>query len=121
MSTLKTDLTTGDLVVTNNRLTFVDGAVQVAQSLASRLRTFQGEWFLDLRFGTPLLQQVLVKNPVNAEAALKSVINSTEGVISLLSFSLDIDRATRKGTVSFKVLTENGELPGQVEIPISGG
>jgi hypothetical protein len=62
-----------------------------------------------------------VKNPTNAEAALKARIRGTPGVLGINSFSLTVDKAARKATVLFNVQSQDGPLPGEVEFSPSGG
>lgn len=102
--------TNGDFKIINGRLRLTDGKLEVAQTIRSRLRVFQGELFLDITAGTPYFQQVIGKdkNPNTAESAIKSVITSTPGVLELLEFSFNIDKATREASVAFKVRAEDG-------------
>jgi len=108
----------GDLEFTNNALTIVDAENEVKQRLAQRLRTFFAEWFLDNTIGLPYYEDIFIKNP-NAglvEALLKTEIIDTPGVLELLSFEIDIDKATRKLTVSFMVRATTGNV--EVEVTI---
>lgn len=84
----------------------------IEQSLKQRLKSFAGDFFLDLREGVPYFQQILRKNPdpIIVDSAFKKVIINTVGVIKLLSFSMDLDDSTRELTVSFKVETQEGEI-----------
>src|SRR6478752_2230488 len=76
----------GDLVLTSD----VDprGAHPVLQDILTRLRTFQGEWFLDTTIGVPYYQTILVKAPdmTAIATALKDQILSTPGVLTLNQF-----------------------------------
>jgi hypothetical protein len=109
----------GDLALESNRLSLVDGRLQVRQALLARLRVFRGEWFLDQEAGTPWFQEILGKNlnPGGAESAIKGVIRETPGVLRLIEFSFTVDRRTRVATVDFSVETEEGALALQEEIP----
>ncbi len=121
MSALLVDPITGDLVLTNNTLTLIDGEVQVQQNVAQRLRSQFGEWFLNLQEGIPYFTSVLVKNPVNAEALLKQAIQQTPGMIQLNSFSLTLNNATRVATVIWSGLCTNGPISGQTQINTNPG
>jgi hypothetical protein len=102
----------GDLKLTDGELTFVDGAAEVQQLLYQRLRTFYGEWFLNQTIGVPFFEEILVKNPSQAQAILRDEIMNTPGVQSIISFTLDVDPNTRKGVVTFEVMTDNGPIEG---------
>lgn len=96
---------TGDLV-------FVSGVASVRQDLESRLALVRGEWFLDEAAGIPLFEDVLKKAPALAtvEAAYRSAIMATEGVRSILSFAMKLDRASRRLAITFSVDTDAGPL-----------
>lgn len=114
MPVWKCDPTTEDLVYENNRPVLIDGAEQCLQGIRKNLKTFMGEWFLDLGYGTPWLQQVLVKNPVAADAVLKAAILKSNGVRNLLAFSFSITNG--RAVVAFEVQSLFGPLAGQVEV-----
>lgn len=78
-------------------LAMVSGAEAVGQHARQRVRTYQGEWYLDTEAGVPWLDQVLGAQPdtVLAEALLKSEILETPGVIDIDAISTRFDRATR--------------------------
>ena len=86
-------------------LRLVTDADAIRQHLMQRLKTFMGEWFLDLRIGVPYLQHVMVKNPspVVLDSVFKAEIINTPGVTELLAFDLRIDAAARQLQVDFKV------------------
>lgn len=100
---------TGDLVTRGQQ--FITGREEIAQTIQTRLRLFLGEYFRDITDGTPWFQRILGKfENLNAvEAILRNRIARTEGVIRLLSFSLDYDLAARRVSVSSFVLTRFGE------------
>lgn len=79
----------------------------VAQGVLTRLRLFLGEWFLDVNEGTPWYQDVLIDTPDIRviEVDLKARILEDPRVLSLLSFDLEYDRATRGITLSFSAET----------------
>lgn len=113
---LQTDA--GDIAINDNDLSLVDGGDEVKQRLTQRLRTFLGEWFLDTSLGVPYYEEVLVKSPNGrlAEAAIKAEIRATPGVLDLLAFTFDVDKATRKGTIEFKVRSATGDVGLIVEV-----
>lgn len=100
----------GDLAIENGSLSMVTGQDGIRQDLIQKLRSFLGEWFLDLSDGVPYYQNILIKNPSPqvVESLLQDRILSTPGVIEILSFNLDYDPALRKLTGAFDVRTEEG-------------
>lgn len=81
------------------------------QRLAINLKLFQGEWYADINLGTPYFQEIYGKNTkVAADLAIKDVILSTDGIVTLNTYSSSIDKTTRKLTVSFTCTTESGEI-----------
>ena len=103
-----------DLVYINNTTYLIDGADECLQAIRKNLKTFLGEWFLDSGYGTPWTQQILIKNPTAASAALKLVISQTIGVQSLTAFNFSF--ANGVATVTFKVQSEFGPLSGTAEV-----
>ncbi len=101
-----------DLVTDATDLLLVDAAEAIGQHLAQRLKTFAGEWFLDLRVGVPYLQQVLVKNPdpVVLDSIFKSEIINTPGIVELRQFDLRMDAAARQLQLSFKAVIDTGAV-----------
>lgn len=92
------------------RANFATSSEAVAQNVRTRLLLIQEEWFLDIAAGVPYLGKIAVK-PADlplAEALLKRRILETEGVEEILSFSLQLDRETRKLQVSASVATIYG-------------
>ena len=91
-------------------LIIVAGPDATRQHLVQRLKTFMGEWFLDLRIGVPYFQQVMVKNPdpVVLDSVFKSEIINTPGIVELLTFALQLDARTRELQLSFKAVNDAG-------------
>lgn len=87
---------------------FVSGKLAVYFKVIYRLRSWQGEWFLDEDLGLPLLQKILVKPAREAVTVseIKRVILATDGVDSIVSFNHQFDRTTRKFTYSFILKTD---------------
>ena len=108
---LKIDDTTGDIVVDGDLVT-VSESYEVRQYLRSKLKTFLGEWFLDLTVGVPYYEEVFKKNPdaVVIDAAFKEAILSTPGVLELMEFEMGFDNALRKLSLDFKVRSLDGPI-----------
>lgn len=101
-----------DLIIENNNLVLIDGIDLVRQLLLERLRTFRGEWFLDVTVGVPYFQDIMKKgvNINSVSSILKDEIVGTPGVISLKSFELDFDNLIRELKVVFSAQATQGEI-----------
>jgi hypothetical protein len=110
MADLKLDPLTGDLDLTGDALSIVDGDDALTQHLAIRLRFFLGEWALDTRVGFPYFDQVLVKNPdlVTIRSLYREAILETPGVQSITRFDLSVDAAARRMSLDFTVSKTDG-------------
>lgn len=81
------------------------------QRVLINLRVFRGEWFANRNFGIQYFQSVYGKNTKNAvDAIFKNVIRRTEGVTKITNFNSSLDNETRKYTLTFSFLTEQGEI-----------
>ena len=90
---------------------FISGIDEVAQTVLTRLRLFYGEYFRDVTDGTQWFEAILGKNGSQQarEAALRTRIAQTPGVVRLTSFEFDFDIENRKATVTAGILTTYGE------------
>lgn len=90
----------------------VDSRAAVAQSMATRLKLWRGEWFLDDEEGTPWLQQVLgvVGSLALYDLAIQQRILGTEGVTGLANYSSNLDSGTRHLSIRTAVNTEFGQI-----------
>lgn len=104
------DDATWDLVTEVTDLKLVEKADAIRQHLCQRLKTFLGEWFLDLRIGVPYFQRVMVKNPdpVVLDSVFKYEIINTPGITELLSFDLTIDG--RQLLLAFVAACDDGAI-----------
>lgn len=96
---LAIDPDTNDLYLDqNNNLAVVHNAAAVAQHVRQRLKTFQGEWFLDTTAGVPWLAQIMGKqyDPALAEAVVKAEIMDTDAVVEITSFSVSFASDVRR-------------------------
>jgi len=102
----------GDLAIDEGDLVSVTDMEATRQRLWITLRTFLGEWYLDITEGVPYYENVLVKNPnpADLDAVFKDAILSDPKVESLESFTLTIDSQNRQLTLSFRALCEDGEV-----------
>ncbi len=88
------------------------------QQVRSRLLFYLEEWFLDNTAGLPYFQSFFKKpaDPSLVESRIKAEILATPGVLKLISFEYDFDKATRAFNVSFKAETEYGDVAGDISI-----
>lgn len=96
--TLAIDPDTNDVFFgVDGALAIVTGPEAVGQHVRARLKTFQGEWFLDSEVGVPWLDEIFAReyNAALAEAVTKATILDTDGVIGIETFSVGFDRQTR--------------------------
>lgn len=110
MADLKLSTLDDDLDLTGEQLSIVDGDDAIIQHLLIRLRLFKGEWFLDTRVGVPYYDSILVKNPnlVAIRSIFRNAILSTPGIASLDTLETSFDAATRKLTVTFSAIKDDG-------------
>lgn len=103
----------GDSVWRNGPLLIADTTQPftqtVAQRLSIRLKTFEGEWFLDTEYGVPYWQRILGKKPTKSavDQILQQEILEENGVKEITFFSSTLKN--RQYTASFKVKVINGE------------
>lgn len=110
---LTLDPLTNDLTLTTGRnLAVVENAEDaLAQKLATKLRMFAGEWFLDRSLGVPFYESILKKNVDinNVNTIFRAQILTTPGVAEIVSFETELDRDLRKYTINFTVRTTAGQ------------
>jgi len=88
----------------------VDSAAAVGQSVMTRLKLWQSEWYLDLLEGTPWNQQILANSrPGTRDAAIQNRIRSTPFVNRILDYASSVD-PKRGFTVSCKIDTAFGQV-----------
>jgi hypothetical protein len=67
------DPVTGDPLQGNGQNNFISDLAAVTQIIGTRLKLFQGEWFLDLLDGLPLMQRILGSS--GSSANIQVIIN----------------------------------------------
>jgi len=114
MSVFKLDTTTGDRAIENNNFVIISEAEEVRQRVETRLRTYQGEWFLDITLGVPYYQEVFEKNiPLSQiEAVFKDAIINTPGVTELVEFELDYTNSNRNLLITFEAKAGDETIEG---------
>lgn len=79
----------------------IDEPATVAQIIGTRLKLFQGEWFLNLRTGIPYLQQIVGRGTLPlADLILRNAMASSPGVVSIGDYSSTLTRNSRTFTVT---------------------
>lgn len=109
----------GDIDIQSGQLVLIEGQEEIRQHLEQRLRTFLGEWFLDQSIGLPYFDDILKKNVIasEVESIFINEILSTPGVVRLIEFTLDLDKAQRALKVSFVAETVDGIIEFSAEVP----
>lgn len=112
MSDLRITETTGDIELVSGDLILTVNEETIDQHVRANLRSFKGEWFLNLDDGVPYYQEILKKNqsPVIVDAILKEAILNSYGVTELTAFDIKVDTETRKLFLTFEVNTIEGFL-----------
>lgn len=114
--------TTGDLSFTNGGCPVTQlQADVVAQRLRIALYTFYGEWFLDTTIGVPYMQQVFskVRKKSTIDLIFQGIIVADEGVIELVTFFSEIDKA-RGYVLTFSVRVADNSTSLPITVTIGG-
>ena len=84
----------------------------VAQTIGTRLRLFQGEWWESLTDGTPLFQSILGpgRQLAAVEAVIRDRILGAPFVNSISNVSINLNRASRALSYSCTVQTAFGPI-----------
>jgi hypothetical protein len=108
-----------DLALVDGDLVPIDGDLATVQEIRTRLLFFKGESFTDAREGTPWLQEVLVKggDPNRVRAIVKAVLLSVPSIVDVVSVEIDLDRTTRRATISWVARTDTGRVIRSADYP----
>jgi hypothetical protein len=98
----------------------IAGADQVAQQIKMTLLTFLGEWFLDIGFGVPYLEEILIKNPrlTSVESILRAKIKAVPDVEKITDFAMEFNRRYRTLRVDFTAHTLLGAISDSVTLDL---
>lgn len=117
-----------DVEITGNDIaidSYVDGIHVIKQRITDMLRTFLGEWFLNINDGVDYEGRVFVSNPnstmINAEMA--NAVSRTAGVLRVVSSSVSV--SSGMATFSYIAIVDvgngsQGEMSGSVPISLLG-
>lgn len=98
----------GNLVWTND-----ENGESTAQRIRIRLDFWRGEYFADTRQGVPYVPEILgnkAMDDATLSSIFRSVILTTPGVVSLITFALATEGATRSGSLDFSAQLESGKI-----------
>lgn len=101
-----------DLIFVNGECPTTGDLIDVVtQRLYIRLRTFFGEWFLNVQYGVPWLEGILGQKVPKSrvDMILQEQILSETGVKQITEFNSTLDNLSRVYTCSFRVMIESGE------------
>lgn len=123
MTDFMKDFNTGSLMVVDGDLVLITDKKDLCrQAVVMTLNTFKGEWFRDINYGVPWLENennsisILGKsNKVFYESQIKEAVLSNPEVLSISSFSTQKDNASGRVTIKITVISEDG--PVTLEIP----
>lgn len=109
---------TGDKTFGHSEANFLIKTPQaVAQVVMTRLKLWQGEWFLDVTEGTPYSTQILgTGTNATYDAAIQLIILQTIGVVSIKNYSSNL--SNRALSVSADIVTVY-DAPGQASQRVS--
>lgn len=102
-----------DLDLTGLQLTLLSDALGVAQEIRIACRFFLAEWKLDTRIGIDFFGRILGKKGVTEDEVsneYRRALASVPGVTQIDSVLTTIDKATRNGTITFRVTTDAGTI-----------
>ena len=117
----------GDIDLTNSTMTLTpDIQTSSRQQCLIDLKTYRGEWIFNINAGVPYLAndnnpiQLLGKSPQSlVDFYIRASILGRENITEILSYTSELDRSTRKSTISFKALTNSGEVVSVVDATIA--
>jgi hypothetical protein len=101
-----------DLVFVNGECpTTGDMIDRVVQRLYIRLRTFFGEWFLNVQYGVPWLEEILGQRAPKSrvDMIIQNQILSEDEVKQITEFSSTMNNSVRDYRCSFRVKVASGQ------------
>ena len=98
------------LLSPTNDLILIGNAERVAQQIKISLKTFLGEWFLDIGDGVPYFEEILVKNPntMIIREIIRDRILTVPGVNTVITLDVEIDRSARMLQITHETQTTEG-------------
>ncbi len=117
---LELDPLTGDLSRSAGDLVFNYGIAGIASDLASRWRTFKGEWFLDLNMGVDYFGVVFVGRP-DLGAIEEEFRREALACPGVSGVTLTLSLVARVLSVAAQITTDTGLIFGVTFAADSGG
>lgn len=111
MKSLKLD-DTGDLVMENNELVFINGVDEIKQCLRQILRTNINEWFLDPTLGFDRYT-VLGQKTFNEEDVREALVNAIEQeprIETVENIEINFDDRKRELHIRFVAIADGEEI-----------
>lgn len=102
---------TNDLVIINRDLTFTTNKPdEVSQRVGFKLRTWQGEWFLDTTYGLPYIQEMIgvARSAKELDPIFLSAIRGIRGVNRIVTHKSYLDRRTRQYILDVSIAIQGG-------------
>lgn len=102
----------GDMVFGRGERDYLKNTPEcVAQSVATRLKLWRGEWFLDETEGTPYAPSILGKHTSQSyDMAIRERVLDTPGVSEIVEYASSFNGETRKLAVNMTINTVYGEV-----------
>ncbi len=111
-------LENGDLVLSGGSFLYVEGDIELAQSVENVLATAKGEWFLDEDHG--LERDAILGKQFNESEATDAIIEAVtqeERIASVEDIRYAFDKVTRTLSVSMQLRKDDGEIiPLEVDV-----
>jgi hypothetical protein len=99
--------------VVNNRWRFTQTRLEyVAQKVRHAVSIVQREWYFDRSLGIPYIpedSETKFNHRLLIESKLQTTINGVPGVVKLVSFTSEEDKAARTLTIRFTAMIDTGE------------
>ncbi len=101
-----------DIAIVDGSIPLVEGLDEIAQKSKLSLLNAKGDWFLNLEQGLPFFETIFKKSTslAQVEAIYLREISNIAGVLDILKFNIEVDKATRKLFVTFTARTSDGVL-----------
>lgn len=88
-----------------------DNPEAVSQSVSTRLKLMQGEWFLDTSEGTPYNSRIFGAGKLSSyDSAIQEVILNTPGVRRIVNYTSGVDPQTRRAVINCTIDTIYGQV-----------
>lgn len=111
----------GEWVISRGDFVAVAGATAVNQAIRVRVQLIRGEAYLDESKGVPYFDEIIKKDPdpLVVRSVIGQEIADVPDVVNAVGAQLEVDAATREGSISYVVDTVYSEQPltGTIEVP----